>query len=62
MIVIMIMMIIINIIIIIVQISDLSFSIGYERLIEESSASERTEVLLGLTLTMLVLLVLATVC
>ena len=27
------------------QISEMSFSIGYERLVEESSASERTEVL-----------------
>ena len=36
--------ILVIIIIIIVQISDLSFSIGYERLVEESSASERTEV------------------
>ena len=31
-------------IIIVHQISDMSFSIGYERLIEESSVSERTEV------------------
>jgi len=29
----------------VVQISEMSFSIGYERLVEESSASERTEVL-----------------